>query len=98
MKPHVTFGPTSPRHEVACRIKDTLECLNLNDSYGISMERATDRKGKNHWSILFCRARVADGIVRIYSDRFIQVVINKEPARVFNGAVAAQKFLMERFI
>lgn len=95
-KDTVTFFPTSPRHEAALRIQDTLFCLDLNDSYGISMERATDKQGRNHWSILFCRARTVDGLVRVYSDRYIQVVINKTMNR-FTSYYDAQRFLVQRF-
>jgi hypothetical protein len=97
-KQAVTFTPTSPRHEAALRIADTLMCLGLDDCYGIEMQRATDKKGRNHWSILFCKARTVDGVVRVYSDRYIQITIQqRRGAERFTSPRDAQAWLVREF-
>lgn len=97
-KQAVTFTPTSPRHEAALRIFDTLMCLELNDSYGVEMQRAIDKKGKSHWSILFCRAGTIDGLVRVYSDRFVQITIEqRRGAERFTSVREAQSWLVREF-
>jgi hypothetical protein len=97
-KEDITFTPTSPRHQAALRICDTLQCLGLDDSYGIQMERAVDKKGKQHWSILFCRARTVDGVVRVYSDRFIMITIQqRRGAEKFTSPRDAQSWLVREF-
>lgn len=97
-KQAVTFTPTSPRHEAALRIADTLMCLELNDCYGVEMQRAIDAKGRSHWSILFCKARTVDGIVRVYSDRYIQIVIQqRRGAQRFTSVRDAQSWLVREF-
>jgi hypothetical protein len=63
----------SIRQEVAQNIADTCVFGQLNESYGVSCERATDQKGKSHWSILFAKARTLDGVVRVYSPSFILI-------------------------
>jgi len=97
-KQDITFTPTSPRHEAALRIADTLQCLGLDDCYGISMERTADKQGRQHWSILFCKARTIDGIVRVYSDRYIQIVIDqRRGAQRFTSYLDAQRWLVREF-
>lgn len=97
-KQDATFTKVSPRHEAALRIADTLQCLGLDDSYGIQMERAVDKKGKQHWSILFCKARTIDGVVRVYSDRFIMITIQqRRGAERFTSPRDAQVWLVEQF-
>jgi hypothetical protein len=94
----ITFTPVSPRQQAALRIQDTLRCLELDDSYGISMERAVDKKGKSHWSILFCKARTVDGVVRVYSERFIMIIIQqRRGAEKFTGVHEAQAWLVREF-
>ena len=98
-KQATTFTPTSPRHEAALRISDTLQCLGLDDCYGISMERAIDKKGKSHWSILFCKAGTVDGLIRVYSDRFIQITIQqRRGAERFTSVHDAQRWLIREFV
>lgn len=63
----------SPRQQVAQNIADTCIFGGLNESYGVSCERATDKKGKPHWSVLFAKARTLDGVVRVYSPGFIMI-------------------------
>lgn len=97
-KEDISFGVISPRHAAALRICDTLQCLGLNDAYGIQMERAVDKKGKQHWSILFCKARTVDGVVRVYSDRFIMITIQqRNGAEKFTSPREAQVWLIQQF-
>lgn len=99
-KQSATFTPTSPRHEAALRLADTLQCLGLDDCYGISMERAVDKKGKNHWSILFCKARTVDGLIRVYSDRFIMITFQQRhrEAQKFTSVHDAKRYLIREFV
>lgn len=97
-KMDLSFDAVSPRKQAALRIQDTLMCLELDDSYGISMQRAIDKKGKSHWSILFCKARTIDGLVRVYSDRYIQITIQQRPgAQTFKSVLDAQRWLVSQF-
>ena len=94
----LSFDTVSPRKQAALRVQDTLLCLELTDAYGISMERAVDKKGKSHWSITFCRARTIDGLVRVYSDRYIQITIQQRPgAQIFKSVTEAQRWLVSQF-
>lgn len=98
-KQDITFTPTSPRHTAALWIRETLRCLNLDDAYGIQMERMFDSKGKNHWSITFCRAGTVDGHVRVYSDRYILITIEqRKGAQRFTSYRDAQEWLIRQFV
>jgi hypothetical protein len=97
-KQDVSFTKVSPRHEAALKIADTLMCLGLDDCYGVEMQRAIDKKGKQHWSILFCKARTVDGVVRVYSDRFIMIAIQqRRGAEKFTSPRDAQAWLVREF-
>lgn len=97
-KQDITFEKVSLRQEAALRIADTLMCLGLDDCYGIEMQRAVDKKGKGHWSILFCKARTIDGVVRVYSDRFIMITIQqRRGAEKFTSPRDAQSWLVREF-
>jgi hypothetical protein len=99
-KHDVSFGPVSPRQRAALEIQDTLFCLGLDEVYGISLTRATDAKGKKYWSITFCKARTIDGVVKVYSDRFIVIKIQQRdrgmPSR-FTSALEAKQWLVKEF-
>ena len=97
-KQDVTFVPVSPRQKAALEISDTLMCLGLDEVYGISMERSTDEKGRNYWSLTFCKARTVDGVVRVYSDRFIQIkVLQGRRSEVFRSSYEAKAWLVKQF-
>ena len=97
-KQDVSFGVVSPRHRAALEISDTLMCLGLDEVYGVQMERAVDKKGKQHWSILFCKARTVDGVVRVYSDRFIMITIQqRRGAEKFTSPRDAKAWLVREF-
>lgn len=63
----------SPRQKIAAQL--LVLCLedNLNNSYGASTEKAKDRGGLEHWSILFYKDRVLDGVIQVYRPRFILI-------------------------
>lgn len=92
----------SPRQQVALNLMDTCFFGSLNDSYGTSCEKATDSKGKAHWSVLFCKARVLDGVIRVYSEGYILITWQGMGER--NGKYVARSehdaktFLISRFI
>ena len=97
-KQDVTFVPVSPRQKAALEISDTLMCLGLDEVYGISMERGTDAKGKNYWGLTFCKARIVDGVVRVYSDRFIQIKVQQSrTSEVFRSPREAKAWLVRQY-
>jgi hypothetical protein len=96
----VTFTPVSPRHEAALEILDTIRCCGLDEVYGGSMDRTTE-KGKTFWVLTFCRARTLDGVVRVYSPNFIQVKYqqgNRKVSEIFCSTRDAKSFLVRRFV
>lgn len=95
----------SPRQQVAQNLAETCIFGNLNDSYGVSVEKSTDQKGKTHWSVLFCKARVLDGVIRVYSPGFIMVTwqtgVRDLPSKgkeIFRSESAAKEFIVSTFI
>lgn len=92
----------SLRGEVAQNLADTCIFGGLNDSYGVSCQRDTDKKGKTHWSILFCKARVLDGVIRVYSERFIlitwQGLGERNGKYVAKSEHDAKTFLVNHFV
>lgn len=92
----------SSRQQVALNLMDTCFFGALNDSYGTSCEKAVDKGGKSHWSVLFCKARVLDGVIRVYSDRFIlitwQGLGERNGKYVAKSERDAKEFLVNRFI
>lgn len=92
----------SARQQVALNLADTCMFGDLNDSYGVSCERATDSKGKAHWSVLFCKARVLDGVIRVYSEGFIlitwQGLGERSGKKVCRSEFEAKEFLVNYFI
>lgn len=92
----------SIRQQVAVNLSETCIFGDLNDSYGVSVEKAVDKGGKSHWSVLFCKARVLDGVIRVYSDRFILITWQGMGERngkfVAKSEFEAKEFLVNRFI
>ena len=90
----------SPRQQVAEALALHCVIFGLNDAYGVSCERASDRKGKPHWSVLFCRARSLDGVIRVYSERFILITWQegRRPGKHVAGSLdVARQFITTRF-
>lgn len=94
----------SPREQVAQNIADTCVFGGLNDSYGVMKEKETSN-GKTYWSVTFCKARILDGVIRVYSPKFIMVkwmtAIRTLPHRgqeVFHSEEAVKTFLIKSFI
>ncbi len=92
----------SLRGEVANNLADTCIFGSLNDCYGVSCEKAVDAKGKSHWSVLFCKARVLDGIIRVYSETYILITWQGMGERngkyVARSEHEAKTFLINHFI
>ena len=95
----------SPRQQVAQDLADACIFGDLNDSYGVSLEKATDAKGKTYWSVLFCKARVLDGVIRVYSPSFIMITWKTSyrdlPANgkeIFRSETDAKQFLISSFV
>ena len=87
----------SPRQQVALNLADTCIFGGLNDAYGVSCEKSTDARGKTYWSVLFCKTRILDGVIRVYSPNFI-VIIWQKGKEVFRSEADAKKFLVNTFI
>lgn len=93
----------SPRQQVAQNLAACISA-NLNDSYGVSVQRATDKKGRGYWSVLFCKARITDGSIRVYSQSFILVswqtanrTLEREGSQVFRSEADARAFIVNTF-
>ena len=63
----------SPRQQVAQNLADTCVFGGLDESRGVSVEKTTDKGGREHWSVLFAKARTLDGVIRVYSPGFVLV-------------------------
>lgn len=99
-KQDVSFDRVSPRHESALRLMDTIRCAGLDEVYGGTMERGTE-KGKTFWVLTFCRARTLDGVIRVYNSNFIQVKYQqagRKVSEIFRSTYEAQSFLVNRFV
>ena len=95
----------SPRQQVAQNLAETCVFGGLNDSYGVSLQKSTDKKGKLYWSVLFCKSRILDGVIRIYSPGFILISwetairsLPKNDSKVFRSEAEAKDFLVHNFI
>lgn len=94
----------SPRQEVAQNLADTCVFGGLNDSYGVSVTKS-EEKGKTFWSVTFAKARILDGVIKVYSPKFILVkwraAICDLPAHgqeVFRSEADAKSFLIRQFV
>jgi hypothetical protein len=92
----------SPRQQVAQNLADTCVFGGLNDVYGVSCEKSTDKKGKSHWSVIFCKARALDGVIRVYSESFILITWQGMGERngkyVARSESDAKAFIIDHFI
>lgn len=94
----------SPREDLAQELLDICKFGGLDDSYGADMSRSTDAKGKTYWHVSFCKARYLDGVIKVYSEKFILIKwktayrdFPPEGQEVFKSPTAARQFL-QRFI
>ena len=95
----------SIRQQVAQNLADTCVFGALNDAYGVSVDKVTDPKGKTYWSVLFCKARILDGVIRVYSPNFIMVKWQSADSsmaatgqEVFRDEYSAKAFIVKNFI
>jgi hypothetical protein len=98
----------SPRQQVAQNLADTCVFGELNESYGVSVEKAKDKSGKEHWSVLFAKARTLDGVIRVYSPGFILITWQGTLARdtdlplrgsqLCKSEYEAKAFLVKHFV
>ena len=95
----------SPRESVAQELYETCLFGGLNESYGASMGKRTDAKGKSYWDVSFCKARTVDGTVKVYSEKFILVKwqtqfrdMPHQGQEVFKNVNAAKSFLVKSFV
>jgi hypothetical protein len=94
----------SPRQQVAQNLADTCMFGGLNDSYGVSVAK-TEEKGKTFWSVTFAKARILDGVIKVYSPKFIlvkwQTAIHDLPTKgqeVFKSEADVKSFLIRSFV
>lgn len=90
----------SMRQQVAQGLADTCIFGNLNDSYGVSVTKNTE-VGKSYWTVLFAKAAILDGVIRVYSPNFIQVKWQGKLGKgseVLKSEQAAKSFLTSKFI
>ena len=90
----------SPRQQVAELLAETCIFGNLNDSYGVSVTKS-EADGKSFWTVLFAKAAILDGVIRVYSPNFIQVKWQGKLGKgseVFRSPGAAKDFLSNTFI
>jgi hypothetical protein len=83
----------SPREQVAEALMETCVFGGLTDAYGVIKARST-ANGKTYWSVTFCKARDLDGVIRIYSERFI--LIQWKTRYKSLPHTGQQKFISER--
>lgn len=95
----------SLRQQVAQNLADTCIFGDLNDVYGVICEKTKDAKDKTYWSVLFCKARITDGVIRVYSPNFImitwQTAIRDLPNKgkeIFRSEAAAKEFIIKNFV
>jgi hypothetical protein len=79
-------------------------CLELNDSYGVTETKGTNKNGKSYRLLTFAKAAILDGVIEIYGPSFIQVkwqtAIRRLPAKgreTFRSAHECKKWLVENF-
>lgn len=90
----------SPRESVAHELADTCFFGDLNQSYGVIVEKG-ETNGKSHWSVTFAKAAILDGLIRVYSPAFIQVKWQGKMGKgseVFRSVSTAKVFLQKTFI
>lgn len=86
-------------------LADTCVCGDLNDSYGVSCEKTQDAKQNTYWSVLFCKARHTDGVIRVYSPNFIMItwqtanrLLPRNGKEIFRSESSAKSFLIKTFV
>lgn len=93
---------SSPRQDVAQELVETIMFGGLDEVYGCNMSKETDNKGKSYYSVSFCKARNLDGVVKVYSPKFVlvkwQTQYRDMPAKgqqVFKNVWDAKSFLQK---
>lgn len=95
----------SIRSQVAQNLVDTCVFGSLNDSYGVMLTKDTDKKNKSFWGITFCKARILDGYIRVYSEKYILITwetairdLPRKGSQVCRNEYEAKDFLVKTFI
>lgn len=95
---------TSAREELANHLADTCTQLGLNEVYGVNVSKDTE-KGKTYYAVTFCLARILDGIIKVYSPKFIlvkwQTQFRDMPFKgqeKFTSEEEAAKFIKSNFV
>ena len=94
----------SIRQQIAQNLVDTCVFGGLNEVYGVDLKKTED-KGKTFWTSTFCKARITDGVIRVYSPNFImikwQTALRDMPHKgqeVFRSEASAKEFLIKNFV
>jgi hypothetical protein len=76
----------------------------LDEVYGVN-DTLREQNGKKFYEVTFCKARVLDALVRIYSPKFIQIKwqtayrdLPHNGSEVFKSADDATNFIKKYFI
>lgn len=92
----------SPREDVAQELADTCMFGGLNEVYGVQKGRSADNKC---WTILFCKARILDGSISVYSPKFIIVKwqtqyrdMPHKGSEKFTSVSDAKQFIQRMFV
>jgi hypothetical protein len=94
----------SEREQIAHNLADTCVFGGLNESYGVTCEKATNAKGKTYWSVTFAKARTLDGAIQVYSPTFILITwqtANRDlpsKGRVVAKSEGEAKELLQKFV
>jgi len=93
---------SSPRQDVAQELVETIMFGGLDEVCGCNMSKETDNKGKSYYSVSFCKARNLDGVVKVYSPKFVLVKwqtqyrdMSPKGQEVFKNVWDAKSFLQK---
>lgn len=93
---------SSPRQDVAQELVETIMFGGLDEVYGCNMSKEIDAKGKSYYSLTFCKARSLDGVVKVYSPKFVLVKwqtqyrdMSPKGQEVFKNVWDAKSFLQK---
>lgn len=61
------------RSDIAATLAAECVALGLNDAYGCAIDPPNPDVGRNYYTVLFCKARILDGSIRIWGRTSISV-------------------------
>jgi hypothetical protein len=101
----MTMSVSYARRLAVDELTETLQYGGLDEVCGVQESKETDPKGKTYYNLLFCKARLIDGAIKVYSDRYIVVKwitqfrdIAPNGQEVFKTVYEAKRFIQEKFV